>query len=237
MERYTSNAVAGPSSERRQSSSFTFTMSHSPDVGAGAGGSGGKSSRRGSLVSGPTRTGGSGSKAGAGGLDDPFAGGGGGAGGSGSGSRAFANALLRSPQSPSKKRSYGDRFIPNREGVDLSTSFQLRDEGPPTPTRGSASKRRIVAAVTDLERGASRPSHCRGRDAEPRPQTKRTGLFPRCSAPRRLATTRTTRPLTSLARRPTRAILPGLPEEARRRRHGATAAATCSRTPRRPASG
>lgn len=46
-------------------------------------------------------------------------------------------------------------FIPNREGVDLSTSFQLLGDGPPTPTRGSGSKRRIVAAVTDLERGAS----------------------------------------------------------------------------------
>ncbi|PLW52133.1 hypothetical protein PCANC_00439 [Puccinia coronata f. sp. avenae] len=63
----------------------------------------------------------------------------------------------RSPNSPSKKRHYGDRFIPTRaDGVDLSTSFQLMPDAPSTPTRGNGSKKTVVAAVTDLEKDEAR---------------------------------------------------------------------------------
>ncbi|KAA1094448.1 hypothetical protein PGT21_021720 [Puccinia graminis f. sp. tritici] len=64
----------------------------------------------------------------------------------------------RSPSSPSKKRHYGDRFIPTRgDGIDLSTSFQLMPDGPSTPTRaGNGSKKTVVAAVTDLEKDEAR---------------------------------------------------------------------------------
>lgn len=94
MSSYTSNAIAGPSSDRL---SFSFSAGAN---GSGSG-SGGKHSRRGSFV------GGGGKNVG---LDDPFAGSGGLSAPS-SGSKGFNSSLLRSPQSPSKKRSYGDRCV------------------------------------------------------------------------------------------------------------------------------
>ncbi|POW19796.1 hypothetical protein PSHT_04317 [Puccinia striiformis] len=70
---------------------------------------------------------------------------------------ARARPANRSPSSPSKKRHYGDRFIPTRgDGLDLSTTFQLMPDGPSTPTRGSGSKKTVVAAVTDLEKDEAR---------------------------------------------------------------------------------
>ncbi|GAA6059486.1 hypothetical protein JCM10212_002229 [Sporobolomyces blumeae] len=37
----------------------------------------------------------------------------------------FGGLLGGAPPSPSKKRVYGDRFIPNRDGLDIATSFSL----------------------------------------------------------------------------------------------------------------
>ncbi|GAA5968517.1 hypothetical protein JCM3765_006720 [Sporobolomyces pararoseus] len=45
---------------------------------------------------------------------------------SGGGSSSMFGGLLGGgPPSPSKKRIYGDRFIPNRDGIDITTSFSL----------------------------------------------------------------------------------------------------------------
>ncbi|GAA6032547.1 hypothetical protein JCM8097_004810 [Rhodosporidiobolus ruineniae] len=55
--------------------------------------------------------------------------------------------------SPAKKRIYGDRFIPNRDGLDLATSFSLlpgstTSSGSSTPSSSSKGKRR---ANTDCD--------------------------------------------------------------------------------------
>ncbi|KAK4054192.1 substrate-specific activator of APC-dependent proteolysis [Microbotryomycetes sp. JL201] len=44
------------------------------------------------------------------------------------GSRSYQG--LAAPLSPGKKRIYGDRFIPSREGIDLQTSFNLIPDSP-----------------------------------------------------------------------------------------------------------
>ncbi|GAA5988052.1 hypothetical protein JCM10908_002044 [Rhodotorula pacifica] len=72
-------------------------------------------------------------------------GGSGGAGGSGSG-----------PGSPSKKRVYGDRFIPNRDGLDLATSFSLlpgsnSTSGSSTPTSAGRGKRKTANVDSDAQ--------------------------------------------------------------------------------------
>ncbi|GAA5966517.1 hypothetical protein JCM8115_002702 [Rhodotorula mucilaginosa] len=59
------------------------------------------------------------------------------------------------PGSPSKKRVYGDRFIPNRDGLDLVTSFTLlpggsgsnNTSGSSTPNSGSRGGKRKTANV------------------------------------------------------------------------------------------
>ncbi|MBW0490207.1 hypothetical protein O181_029922 [Austropuccinia psidii MF-1] len=68
-----------------------------------------------------------------------------------------ASKNLKSPTSHNKKRHYGDRFIPTRtDDLDLSTTFQLLKEGPPSPTRLNGSKKTVVATVTDLEKDQAR---------------------------------------------------------------------------------
>ncbi|WAQ82109.1 hypothetical protein PtA15_2A422 [Puccinia triticina] len=65
----------------------------------------------------------------------------------------------RLPSKPARPRPANrSPFIPTRaDGVDLSTTFQLMPDGPSTPTRGSPSKKPIVAAaVTDLEKDQAR---------------------------------------------------------------------------------
>ncbi|BGP16975.1 hypothetical protein JCM10213_007421 [Rhodosporidiobolus nylandii] len=57
------------------------------------------------------------------------------------------------PGSPSKKRIYGDRFIPNRDGLDLATSFSLlpgstSSSGSSTPSSTAKGKRK---ANTDCD--------------------------------------------------------------------------------------
>ncbi|GAA5975363.1 hypothetical protein JCM11641_005954 [Rhodosporidiobolus odoratus] len=56
---------------------------------------------------------------------------------------------LYPPGSPSKKRTYGDRFIPNREGLDLATSFSLlpgstSSSSSSTPSSSNKGKRRAT---------------------------------------------------------------------------------------------
>ncbi|BGP63105.1 hypothetical protein NBRC10512_000906 [Rhodotorula toruloides] len=65
-------------------------------------------------------------------------------------------AYAGSGGSPSKKRIYGDRFIPNRDGLDLATSFSLlpssaSSSGSGTPTSPSKSKRKVAGADGDAQ--------------------------------------------------------------------------------------
>jgi hypothetical protein len=46
------------------------------------------------------------------------------------------------------------RFIPNRDGIDLHTSYQLLPDGPSTPTKG---KRKASGIETDAQKGGT---HC-----------------------------------------------------------------------------
>lgn len=73
-------------------------------------------------------------------LDDPF---------SGSASSS-STGRGSAPPSPSKKKSvYGDRFIPNRDGLDFHQGFQLLSDAPSTPTKG---KRKAAAPETDAQK-------------------------------------------------------------------------------------
>lgn len=50
------------------------------------------------------------------------------------------------------------RFIPNRDGIDIKTSYQLLPDGPSTPTKG---KRKANATETDAQKGESySPASC-----------------------------------------------------------------------------
>ncbi|GEM07936.1 cell cycle regulatory protein [Rhodotorula toruloides] len=65
-------------------------------------------------------------------------------------------AYAGSGGSPSKKRIYGDRFIPNRDGLDLATSFSLlpssaSSSGSGTPTSPSKGKRKAAGADGDAQ--------------------------------------------------------------------------------------
>ncbi|ORY89774.1 WD40-repeat-containing domain protein [Leucosporidium creatinivorum] len=58
------------------------------------------------------------------------------ASGSGSGGGSRGGAASSAPGSPTKRKVYGDRFIPNRDGLDLQTSFQLIPESSTSPFKG-----------------------------------------------------------------------------------------------------
>ncbi|KAI8446514.1 WD40-repeat-containing domain protein [Phakopsora pachyrhizi] len=66
----------------------------------------------------------------------------------------------RSNLTLSKKRQYGDRFIPNRGGgLDLFTTFQLMDDAQSnlnSDDSNSGSKRAVVAGMSDLEKDEAR---------------------------------------------------------------------------------
>lgn len=131
---HTSHATAGPSHERQAPTIPSITHQMAQDSSS-------SNCRRNTVAS---------SEGFGGFLDDPFnptfrSGG-------GISKASRSRSALRSPASPSKKRNYGDRFIPSRvDGMDLSTTFQLMSDSPSTPTRGST-KKTVVAAVTDLEK-------------------------------------------------------------------------------------
>ncbi|CEQ41383.1 SPOSA6832_03097, partial [Sporobolomyces salmonicolor] len=60
------------------------------------------------------------------------------------------------PGSPSKKRIYGDRFIPNREGLDIATSFSLlpgsaSSSNSSTPSSSQKGKRKATVADCDAQ--------------------------------------------------------------------------------------
>ncbi|SCZ89648.1 BZ3500_MvSof-1268-A1-R1_Chr9g10520 [Microbotryum saponariae] len=52
------------------------------------------------------------------------------------GSLDSVNGRRSTPNSPSKKKVYGDRFIPNRDGMDLQTSFSLIQSASSSPLKG-----------------------------------------------------------------------------------------------------
>ncbi|GAA99657.1 hypothetical protein E5Q_06360 [Mixia osmundae IAM 14324] len=72
-----------------------------------------------------------------------------------------ASSRQPSPSSPRKgkdrERTYGDRFIPTRDGVDLATSYQLLDpdeirSGPTTPTRRGKRTIDRAGAESDVQK-------------------------------------------------------------------------------------
>ncbi|SCV69836.1 BQ2448_1230 [Microbotryum intermedium] len=69
--------------------------------------------------------------------------------GSGSGSGS-GNGRRSTPNSPSKKKVYGDRFIPNRDGMDLQTSFSLIQSVTSSPSKG---KRKTTVTDNDHLQG------------------------------------------------------------------------------------
>ena len=56
------------------------------------------------------------------------------------------------PTTPKKKRVYGDRFIPNREGVDLQASFSLLESPNASPSKP---RKKHNAREIDAQRGTS----------------------------------------------------------------------------------
>ncbi|GAA6017186.1 hypothetical protein JCM8202_005938 [Rhodotorula sphaerocarpa] len=72
------------------------------------------------------------------------------------GSSGAAGGGDSGPGSPSKKRVYGDRFIPNREGIDLATSFSLLSSSASTsrsstPTSNGRGKRKTASVDSDAQ--------------------------------------------------------------------------------------
>jgi hypothetical protein len=62
------------------------------------------------------------------------------------------------PTTPKKKKTiYGDRFIPNREGVDLQASFSLLESPNTSPSKP---RRKHSAREIDAQRGNPTFSHC-----------------------------------------------------------------------------